>query len=133
MTTRATKQNIFKDLNIKFSAHPETGQLTVLNNEAAISRAIRNLVLTNKYERLFQPTIYSNLPASLFENFGALQAQVLRNAIRDVINSYEPRAELLNITLRDDLDRNGIDVSIIYRPINSSVPVTINLLLERVR
>lgn len=133
MAITPLKQVIFKDLDIKFQAHPETGQLSVLKNHAAITRSIKNLVFTNKYESLFKPNVYSNVYASLFDNFDPITAQVLRNDVRDVINNYEPRAELISISLQEELDLNGITITVTYRPLNMAEPVTIDVFLERIR
>ena len=133
MATRPIKEILYKDLDITFAKHPITNQPAVLKNENAISRAVKNLVLTNKYERRFQPTVYSDVVASLFENFDPVTVQVIKNDIRNVIRNYEPRADLIRIDLHDNLELNGIDVTIVYRPLNAKELVNIAVFLERTR
>lgn len=123
----------YRDIDIAFVAHPETGQLPLLKNERAIARSIRNLVLTNKYERPFQPNIFSNVTASLFENMGTVELMVLEDNIRQVLANYEPRAEIKNVDVKGILDREEFTVSITFTPLNSTRDVTVNVILERVR
>ena len=49
----------FKDISLSFEPHPVTKDLTILKNENAIKRSIRNLVTTIPTERFFQPIIGS--------------------------------------------------------------------------
>ena len=58
------------------------------------SVSIRNLLLTNHYDRPFHPEIGSNIPALLFENHGPVTANQLQRAIEEVIQNFEPRARL---------------------------------------
>jgi phage baseplate assembly protein W len=133
MATRPLKDIIFKDLDITFAKHPITNQPAVLKNENAISRAVKNLVLTNKYERRFRPNVYSDVIASLFENFDPITVQIISNDVKNVVKNYEPRAELLRVNLVEDLDHNGFTISITYRPLNFKDLVIIDVFIERVR
>lgn len=134
MTTKIKTAPIYRDLDLSFKPHPETGNLSVLTNENAIKQAVKNLVLTNKGERLFQPKIYSGVTGSLFDGFDPILLQKLRSAIRDVINNYEPRAELVRLDITDNLDeKNGIDITITLKPINLQSQIIIEVFLERIR
>lgn len=134
MTSIVTKKPLFIDLDLMFKAHPETGALSTLKNEEAIKQEIKNLIFTNKYEKLFQPNIYGDLHASLFESFDPISVQAIKAAIRDVINNYVDRAELVEITLTDRLeDSNGIEVTVIVKPVNFQKAITIELFLVRIR
>lgn len=127
------KEILYKDLDITFSMHPYTKQPAVLKNSNAISRAVKNLVLTNRNERLFQPYVYSNVVATLFENFDPITVQILKNDITNVIKNYEPRAEIIRLDVVENFDNNGLDVTIRYKPLNSKEVVEIDLFLERTR
>ena len=102
--------------------------------EDAIKRSVRNLILTNFYDRPFRSYIGSNVQKLLFENFNPLTVQFLKDAINEVIRNYEPRVSLTNINVSEsNEDKNGFNVSISYIIINRNQPVTINLFLERIR
>ena len=110
---------VYKDIDTLFAAHPVTGKLNTLINNAAVARAVKNLVLTNKGERPYQPFIGSDIRRQLFElNDGTVEGEV-RQAIEDVIREYEPRAQL--------------SCTIKFRVVNQTDPITVNFFLERVR
>lgn len=129
------KEVIYKDLDFAFTAHPLTGDVQLLENTKAISRAVKNLVFTNKFEVPYEPALGSDVIKSLFENFDPIQTLILKNKIRDVITNYEPRVELIEILISDAeaLDRNEINIRIKYRDINAKDPVEIALFIEKVR
>lgn len=127
------KQIIYNDIDIRFIENPYTKDVTLLKDEDAISRSIKNLVFTNMYERPYKVSLFSDTLASLFENFSILEANILQQNITDVINRYEPRAVLINVIVRSTPDENRVEVVVIYRPINSKKTVEINIFLERIR
>lgn len=123
----------FSDLNLNMLIHPVTGDVDILKNVDAVKRSIRNLILTNNYERHFQPDIGSGIAHLLFEPIGPLTRERIRNAIESTIKTYEPRAEVLKIDVKVDTDGNGYNASITFGMVNLIEPVTISLFLERVR
>ena len=114
---------IYKDLNIFFTKHPLTSDVSKVTDVQAIKRSVRNLVLTNKGERLFHPEIGGDVKGSLFENFTPLAEIELQSAIAHVISTYEPRVILNDVSVTGDLDKNGFHVSIFFRVINSPEPI----------
>ena len=57
---RGTKDNLsrgFKDIGVGFLLNAFTKDAAVVKNENAIKQSIKNLVLTQKGEKLFQPEI----------------------------------------------------------------------------
>lgn len=123
----------YSDLDLDFTAHPATGDVARKTGVEAIKRSVRNLVLTNFYERPFQPHIGSNALALLFENATPLTAVNLQNAIKEVIENFEPRVELLGIEVKLDADRNGYSVKLGFRVNNRLEPVVTSLFLKRLR
>jgi len=88
---------VYKDFDTLFAAHPVTGKLNTKINNQAVARAVKNLVLTNKGERPYQPFIGGDIRNKLFElNDGTFEVDV-ETAIQDVIREYEPRAELIEV------------------------------------
>ena len=50
-----------------------------------VKRSVRNLILTNQFERPFHPEINSSVRDLLFENITPLNAVLLEDRIREVI------------------------------------------------
>ena len=123
----------FKDINLSFRPHPVTKDLTILRNENAIKRSVRNLVQTNFYERPFQPELGCGIRELLFENFTPMTKVFLERKIEEVIVNYEPRVNLQNVAVDDDQDRNRLVVDIYFYVVGVPGPQVVQTFLQRVR
>lgn len=126
----------YKDLDLDFllkNSDDEYYVNIVRTGEDAIKRSIRNLIFTNYYERPFQSYIGSGVRQLLFDNGNPLTATFLENAIKDVINTFEPRVSVAKVTATLDYDRNGFNVELQYIIKNREQPVITSIFLERVR
>lgn len=127
------KASIYSDFRKDFLINPVTEDLALKTDEEAIKESFKNLILTDRGERLFQPSIGSNIRATLFENNTPATIKILKENIKDVINNFEPRAGIIDVDVISSADENGINVSISFYMINRETPVEINLFLERTR
>ena len=133
LTANTIKKVVYSDFFTDFSAHINTGQLNKKTNEDAVKQSIRNLLLTDMYERPFQPDIGCNLKKILFENFTPDTQLLAKKYIEETINIYEPRAILMNVRVAPNIDGNLLQCTIVFRIINSTIPTTLDLILERTR
>lgn len=133
MVNIISRKNDYADLDLDFMPHPTTKDVMKKNGIEAIKRSVRNLVLTNFYDRPFQSYIGSNALKLLFDNATPITANFLSNAIREVINNYEPRVRIQDLKVNFDLDNNGYNVTLYIVIINRNEPAVINLFLERIR
>ena len=99
----------------------------------AVKQSVRNLLLTDFYERPYQPTLGSNLKALLFENYGPETQILIQDAVIDVFDKFEPRAVLISVNPISNPDMNSMTVTITFRIINSTEPASLHLIIERVR
>ena len=83
----------FKDISMSFQINPINSDTIAVKNEPAISRSIRNLVLTNPGERFFNPKLGSRISVILFDNADDISAAALREEIEETISVYEPRGQ----------------------------------------
>jgi len=123
----------YRDFFTDFSRHAQTGELNTKINEESVKQSVKNLLLTNKYERLFYPELGANLRALLFENATPAVYQQTKDYIQDVFDNYEPRAEFITSDVSFDHDRNRADITVRFRLINSVEPTTLSVILERTR
>ena len=123
----------YRDFDITFRANPITGQLNILKNNAAVKRALRNLILTNRYERPFRPNFGSTITESLFDNFDSLTVSNVKEAIKIAVSDHEPRVQLLDVRVNVTPDQNSMRVTIYFRVVNQAEPDELSLVLERVR
>ena len=112
----------FKDISMSFQTNPLNSDLIALKNETAISRSLRNIVLTVPGEQFFNENFGSRVSQSLFENIDNITASIIEDEIKESINNFEPRVKLLSVKAIADLDSNGFDVNIQYKIIGADVP-----------
>ncbi len=129
----ARNTRTFTDLNLLFTPHPATADVTKKVDEEAIKTAIKHLILTKNYERPFHPEIGCQVHSLLFENFTPVTRQIMKRTIIDVINKFEPRATILNVVISDRVDNNEIGVQIEFKFNNSEKPIVLNTTITRIR
>lgn len=132
-TILTTTTRTFVDLDLNFNIHPVRKDINVFKGEYAVINSVKNLVLTNFYERPFQPEIGSNVRRLLFENVDMIVAAQLEKAIEETINNFEPRARVSKIIATPSPDENKYGIYLEFFVINNANPITINFFLERVR
>jgi hypothetical protein len=130
---KISRQPDYSDLDLDFIAHPTTGDVMKKKGVEAIKRSVRNLILTNFYDRPFVSRIGSNAQKLLFENGNLLTANFLKDAIVEVVSNFEPRVLLQDVLVEFDYDNNGYNASIQFIILNRNEPVVTSLFLERIR
>lgn len=112
----------FKDISMTFQSNPLSSDLIALKNETAIARSIRNIVFTLPGEKFFNENFGSRVSRTLFENVDEISASIIRDEIRNSIDNYEPRVQLIEVQTIPDYDNGSFDVVINYRIIGADVP-----------
>ena len=134
MATVKTQNNKkYIDLDLNFSAHPIKKDINKVVDAYAVINSVKNLLLTKHYERPFQPDIGSNVQALLFENMDKITAISLEQAIREVIQNYEPRAQVSKLVVSPDFDNNAYKIYMEFYILSRTEPITIQFSLNRVR
>ena len=125
---------IYKDLNLNFTRNIVTKDVGTLTDVDAVKRSVRNLLLTNHYDRPFHPEIGSNIRALLFENFGPITANQLARAVNEGITNYEPRARVETVEAYRLPDTYSYKVDVYFYVENMPAElVEFSTLLEAVR
>ena len=112
----------FKDLSMTFQANPLNDDLIALKNANAIARSVRNIVFTLPGEKFFNPNFGSRITESLFENIDEISASIIIDEIRESIDNYEPRVELIDVKAFPNYENNAFDVNIVYEIIGIEIP-----------
>lgn len=129
----ARTTRIFSDIDLNFTAHPVTKDITRRYDDNAIKQSVKNLLLTRNFERPFHSEIGSPIRALLFEPVGPMFVVMMQRAIIDVINNFEPRVEILDVSVNDSIDANSVYVTLEFKIVNTERPITLDLVLERTR
>jgi phage baseplate assembly protein W len=127
------KNQVYSDFLINLNPHPITKDIVKYVDEQAVIRSIRALLLTNKGERLYQPSIGSDIKRMLFEPMGASTAGMISQTVFNTIDNFEPRAKILSVEAIPDYDNNKYTVNITILVLNRQDPVSFNIALERIR
>ena len=133
ITPRTRFEAVYSDFHKDLSPIPGRGDIARKLNENSVREAIKNLILTDKGERLFQPNLGSDIRASLFENVTPTTIILLKDKVREVLRAYEPRCNLLDVEVLGDIDENAITVNVVFNVINSEAPQSISIGIDRVR
>ena len=112
----------FKDLSMSFKTNPLNDDLIGLNNTSAIARSLKNIVFTQPGEKFFNPDFGSRISESLFENVDDVSALAIEDEIRSSIINFEPRVNLLNVSVNPNVEDNEMNVIIQYEVTGIDVP-----------
>ena len=123
----------WSDLDLDFTAHPVTKDIVRKTNVEAVKRSVRNLILTNRYERPFHPEIDGGVTRHLFSLSTPETKHDIKLAVENCLTNFEPRVVVDDVRVTGDLDANGFNVSIYFTVVNSPQPIEVALFLERIR
>ena len=124
----------YTDLDLFFNKKATSNDISKVTDIQAVKRSVRNLVLTNHYEKPFHPEIGSGVRGILFEQMTPLTAHILTRKIEDVIVNFEPRARLISVRALPNLDRNEYECTIEFYVANAPTElVDLTVFLERLR
>lgn len=129
----ATLNHIYSDIDFTFMPKPVTGDVALSYDQQAVIRSVRNLLLTNHFERPFNPDLGSNLNALLFENISPSLTVAIQNEIMSTISNYEPRALVKSVAVSVLPDQNSYTATITFYIANATIPTTVTVLLQRDR
>ena len=130
----AKNRDLFSDFNHSFLPHPNTGQISRKTNVASVKMALRNLLLTNKYERLRDPEFGGNIRRWLFENLEPVNVtREIKRHIEEMIRNNEPRVRVIEITVTANEERAEINVNIEFAVTTAETNQNLDITLYRVR
>ena len=132
-TTTIDSTRNFVDLDLNFMIHPIRKDINTYKAEYAVINSLKNLILTNHYEKPFRPQIGSNIRRLLFENIDSIIAAQIERAVTETIKNFEPRVNVSKISAVPDPDNNRYSLKLEFFVINQTSPITINFFLERIR
>ena len=131
--TRVSRKKGWSDLDLSLKLHPFRKDIMSLKDDAAIKNAVRNLLISNFYERPFQPTLGANLRGLLFEPSDAITRIALKEGIRNVLVNHEPRIRVQNVQVVDLSERNAYRINVIFNIKEFDTSEEVEVLLQRIR
>lgn len=128
-----TPNKLYKDLDITFTAHPETQDVLKKIDNNSIKQSLKLLLFTNIGERLFQPDVGSKIYGLLFEPLDPITTEVLKRSIENTIETYEPRVLLEGVDVVPKYDENEYEVTIYFTVRGINQPTSLTVTLERLQ
>ena len=123
----------YSDLNLQMIPHPLKKDIIPLKDDAAVKNAVRNLLLTNFFERPFNSTMGANLRGLLFEPNDAITRLAMEDGIRNVLEQHEPRIENINILVETTANENEYRVVVVFSIKEDDSVQDIEINLRRLR
>jgi phage baseplate assembly protein W len=132
-SSNIARTRLYSDLNLGFAINPITKDINPVTDIDAVKNSLKNLMLTNFYDRPFQPTLGSGLTRLLFESANVFTIMELKDAIEKVINNHEPRVTDVNVDVIDNSDLNEYRVTIYFRVFYDDSVNSFDFFLTRLR
>ena len=131
--SRVARKVGFRDLDLTLKLHPIRKDIVPLKDDNAVRNALKNLVMTNFFERPFQPSLGANLRGLLFEPADAITRLAMQDNIERVISAEEPRVRLLDMEIVDITERNAYRITLKYLIRESNREQDVEIVLRRLR
>jgi phage baseplate assembly protein W len=128
-----SKKKPWSDLDLSLKIHPIRKDIIPLKDDAAIKNAVKNLLISNFYERPFQDDLGANLRGLLYEPADVITEIELRDNIYDVLSKYEPRISVTSIGITDLSDVNSYNVTVYFNIKEYDSADTVEIVLRRLR
>lgn len=128
-----SRKKQWTDLDLSLTVHPIRKDIIPLRDDVAVRNAIKNLLVSNFYERPFAVTKGANLRSLLFEPADVFTKIMMRDSIQRVIRRYEPRVQIQNVVIKDNADLNSYKIIIQFRIKENDVQESVNIVLRRLR
>lgn len=128
-----SKKKPWRDLDLSLKIHPIRKDIIPLKDDAAVKNAVKNLLISNFFERPFQPTLGANLRGLLFEPADAITKLDLKQGIRRVLDTHEPRIKVLNIKVFDESDNNSYRITVNFLIKEYDTAESVEIVLRRLR
>jgi phage baseplate assembly protein W len=123
----------YADISTNFSLNAVNGDVVRLTEMDAVKRAIKNLVMTDKYERLLDPRFGAGINALLFEPMTPMTTMAIRDTIENSITTYEPRADLITLDVVPDEDNQSYYVDLVFSLRSTNQTATVQFFIDRIR
>ncbi len=124
----------FKDISMTFQSNPLNRDLIGIKNETAIARSVKNLVLSSQGEKFFNSSFGTRVSKLLFENIDEMTASIIKDEITSTLSTYEPRIEVIDVTVKPNYDQNEFATTIQYKIVGIDVlPQQLSFALQSAR
>jgi phage baseplate assembly protein W len=124
----------YSDFDFVFKKHPVTKDVPIKRDVEAVKQSVRNILLTRRGEKFFDPDFGGSLTEFLFENFDPIVEAEMNQRIVNTLRNYEPRVKVLNIEIEDLSERNALHLRLEVQILSpENLTTDIEFIIERLR
>lgn len=130
-----SKNTLYSDLDLTMYVDKTLtkGDIVPLVDLDAVKNSVRNLLLTNHFDRPFQPRLGANLRRHLFEPADQFTLFALSQDIKITLTNYEPRIDQVNVITNFNEDDNQYIITLAFRVITPNQRTDMTIRLTRLR
>lgn len=132
-TVTPLRSERYSDFYNNFSKNFGTKDIARITNEDSVSNSLKNIILTRKGERLFNPEFGCNISGLLFENYSTFTSEAIETEIRTAVQNFEPRIKTITVKVKEAQDDHSIELQLYFTTINNPENTSISLFLSRIR
>ena len=125
--------NRYTDLNLQMIPHPQKLDIIPLKGELAVKNAVKNLMLTQFYERPFNSTLGANLRSLLFEPSDTITKLAIEDGVKNVLENHEPRIDNVNVVVNSFQEDTEYRITVIFSIKASDEISEVEINLRRLR
>ena len=107
-----SRNNLYSDIPNNFTVHPVLKDITPIKDLDSVKQSLKNLLLSSRTSRPFQPELSGGINELLFEQVDAFTAYELQTRIERIIQQHEPRIDVFEVFVKDNMDENSYTITI---------------------
>lgn len=127
-----SRNKVYSDIDLTFAKRP-SGDIYKKSDSAAVRQSVKNIIATGRLEKPFEEDFGADITSMFFELADDNSSQNVRESIDNALYIYEPRAEVLNIDVNLQPDRNSLSVTLTFKVISTEEVITLNTFVSRLR
>ena len=126
------RKNTYTDISLDFNIHPISKDIVKVIDDNAIKQSVETLLDMDYFETPMQPKKGSRIKRLLFEPLGLDIVIELKEAIKEVLDKYEPRITVEDIRVTADYDNATYDIKLIFKILNNIDLSVLSFILNKV-
>ena len=134
VTSRISNTIIYSDFTTEFAVNPLTQQLALVTNGQDVIDSIKRLIMLQPFEREYEDIGGGIVQKLLWEQADTATTTALQQDITNTINTFEPRAQLVEVTVTlSPKTQDYYVVNVAFFLQNNPDPISFNMILNRIR
>ena len=127
-----TQKRTYKDIDLSF-AKKTTGEIFKKTDAAAVKQAVKNVLLTSRLEKPFNPDFGAGLNRFLFDLNTDFDRFEVEDAIVSTLARTEPRARVIDIDSVILPDEHTVNITVKFRVLSTDTIEQVTVSLTRLR